>query len=207
MSTALARQIGLPGQIHVQGLIIAREMTFDEWEAALRMAEFMEAASPWVTVDLVAYGEARFGEDASQAYPTAEDDPTGERQAKLKQAGWMASRWPPEARVQGASYTHHRLVAKLDRDEARGLLVAATHGGWSTRDLAREVKARELALPAESSPAPSCAADVPFRPTLADLLPEWRMRAEASGDPAFAAGYLSALIDTRQDAVFSRWED
>lgn len=147
----------LPGQLHETGIDLPPNLTFDEWAASLRNAEWIEAASPWWVVSLVEYGR-RFNEDISQAFPTFEEDPTGIRQAKLKQASWMASAWPEGTRVPGMSYSHHRTVAHLDRPEAQALLreaLAATDEDgnsrpWSTRELKRRVDDRDRAVPADA---------------------------------------------------------
>lgn len=208
MTAALARTtLALPGELHAQGLALPADLPFEAWMVAFGQADLYDQASPWVLADLLVFGEDAYGEDHAAVLPTLEEDPTGERQARLKQAAWMGRVWPRSTRVPHASFTHHRLVAKLaqkDRQEAVGLLMVAVAQGWSTRDLAAEVDARRRAIPAESGEPPVCAADAPL--TIDDLLPEWRDRAEASGQPF---GYLRALIDTQQEATFlpGRWID
>lgn len=167
MSAALALPTFLPGRLFDQGMEVPADLTYEQWEDALHRAEWLERASPWFVVDLVAWGKARFGESYSQAFPDAFEDPGGARRAKLIQADWMADRWPASTRVKTASYTHHRIVAKLDRSEAVALLQQATRTEdehqqpvepWSTRRLAEEVKARERAIEADITES-ICAAD------------------------------------------------
>jgi hypothetical protein len=203
MTAALVTRPGLPGALSAQGYVPPADLTFPELMGVVEMAELIVDASPWWLVDAVAAIEERYPVEYLQALPEANDGPEGARKAKLKQAGWMADRWPAGTRVPGANFTHHRIVAKMERPEAVGLLQAAVAGSWSTRDLAREVDAREHAVPAASTPVESaCAADRPL--SLDDLLPEWRERAHNSGQPL---GYLAALLDTMAEACFSRWED
>lgn len=210
MSTDLVPRAGLPGRLLDNGYVPAPDLTFPELFGALEMAEMIEAASPWWVVDAVSELEARFPHEYHQMLPESDHGPEGVRKAKLKQAGWMADRWPRGTRVPSMSFTHHRIVAKLDRAEAVGLLTVAAEAKdadgnarpWSTRELADEVKARAGAIPADSGEPPTCAADRPL--ALDDLLPDWRRRAEASGQPF---GYLQALIDTDSEACFTSWRD
>lgn len=216
MTTALALPGLLRCELREYGLHIPADLSFEEFEQELERSLWLEEASPWFKVDLIAFGWDKWGEDASQALPTREEDPRGQKQAKLKQAAWMAPVWPPAARVHGISYTHHRLateMAQKDRREAVALLEAARdavdeHGDpkpWSTRVFANEVRARMDAIPVtptEAASEPACAADRPLG--LDDLLPEWRRRAEATGAPL---AYLQALLDTRSAGCFGRWID
>jgi hypothetical protein len=122
VTTALALPSLLPGRLHENGMEIPPDLDFETWESVLRNAEWIERASPWWVVDLVAYGRDKFHEDYSQALPDAVEDVDGFHRAKLAQAEWMADRWPPSTRVLGQSYSAHRAVAKLDRADAVALL-------------------------------------------------------------------------------------
>lgn len=203
MTTMLAPRTGLIGTPLSDGLVLPDDLTFDEWRGALDHADMIVESSPWWVADLMAYGAARFGEEHSHALPTAEEDPSGVKQSRLKQAAWMADRWPRGTRVTGMSYTHHRIVAKLDRPERVALLEQAATEKLSTRELVRRVEEHEasITLPAASV----CAADAPW-PTLDDLLPEWRAKAEASGHPG---AYMAALVDVCAEACFKpgAWRD
>jgi hypothetical protein len=204
MTAELATRAGLPGRILDNGYIPPADLSFPELYGVLEMAELIVEASPWWLVDAVAELEARFPHEYHQMLPEGDEGPEGMRKAKLKQAGWMADRWPRGTRVPGVKFTHHRLVARLDRAEAVGLLESAADGKWSTRTLAREVEIREraIAVSPNGHVDPSCAADREPDLTLADLLPEWRARAEATDSPR---AYLQALLDTAQEACFGRW--
>lgn len=203
MTTMLAPRTGLPGDLLDNGYVLPPDLSYDEWAGILKLADHIVEASPWWLVDVMAYGERRFGEQHTQALPTAEDDPDGASQARIKQASWMASVWPRGTRVPGQSYTAHRVVAKLDHDDAVTLLESRGEDGkrLPTRELARRAMEVERAIPAIVS-EPVCIADRPL--SLDDLLPEWRRRAEATGQPT---GYLQALIDTDSEACFTRWTE
>ena len=217
MSTSLAPRTGLIGVPSTHGLALPPDLTFDEWRGALETADMLVAAGPWFLVDLMAYGAARFGEAHSQALPTAEEDPTGERQARIKQAAWMATKYPTAStRVPSLSYTHHRAVAELEPDERRGLLEYAAREHLSTRELIALVKERQHAISAPVVAAETtCAADQVWVPAVADLAPDARAALEFKAATtagvrdreSFAAGWLAALHWTEQSDCFERWGD
>jgi hypothetical protein len=200
--TALALPSLLPGQLHEHGIVLPPDLTYDQWADALRNAEWIERASPWWLCDLLEYGK-RFGEDASQAYPTFEEDATGARQAKLKQAAWMAEKFPPQERVAGLSYTHHRAVAELEPDDRRALLREAVEEGLSTRELITRVTERQAAIRLDATAGtsePVCAADGGWTPTTDDLSEDAaaRLRFEIGmrrvrHPDDFGAGWVAAL--------------
>lgn len=204
MSVELAPRTGLIGRPRTNGLDLPPDLTFDEWAGALRHAELLVEAGPWFLVDLMAYGEAHFGERHSEALPTVEEDPTGASQSRLKQAAWMASVYPPSTRVPGLSYTHHRVAADLEPETRRALLSEAVAANLSTRELVARVKVEQekaRAVPAAS--APVCAADdepPAWMPTPDELTEEAsaRMRFEMTmrgvrDASAFGAGWCAAL--------------
>lgn len=212
-TTDLAPRPGLPGDLLPNGYVLPPGLPFEDLVGIRDLAEHIVEASPWWLADVVAEMQARYPDDYVQSLPTREADPQGIRQSRLKQAEWMADRWPRGTRVTGMSYTHHRVVAKLDRDEARTLLATAAEQDWSTRDLAREVEDRHAAIRAEAmvGASPSCLADAPWVPTLDDLLPEVRRVLEAAapdGEIArawFIEGALWGWVHARESGLFARW--
>lgn len=176
MTSTLALPSILPGELHEQGMAIPPDLTFEAWEAALRNAEWIERASPWWVVDLVAFGRAKFDEEYTQALPDAIEDADGFHQAKLRQAEWMADRWPPSTRVPEQSYSAHRTVAKLNRDDAVALLEMTDADGrrLTVRELIKRVDGVEQAILGKavtSSGAPVVPSDdLVWHPTRADLV-------------------------------------
>lgn len=212
MSVSLAPRTGLPGDLQAQGYVLPPDLSYDEWRDVLALAEHVEAASPWWLSDTMAFGQAKFGEAYSDALPTREDDPTGARQSKLKQAAWMAQKYPRNQRVPSLSYTHHRAVAELDADERRSLLEYAAREHLSTRELIALVKERQAVEGVVVASETGCAADAVWTPGVDDLTPDARAALEfkATGvrdRAAFAAGWLAALQWTDQQDCFSRWGD
>ena len=211
MAVELAPRTGLIGRPRTNGLDLPPDLTFDEWRGVVQHVEMIVDASPWWLADAVAFGEAHFGERHSDALPTAEEDPTGASQSRLKQSAWMASVYPPGTRVPGLTYTHHRVAADLEPETRARVLRDAAAGGWSTRELIAVVKTRQAeaaAIDGASEPA-VCAADAPW-PTLADLLPEWRRDLERRAEgmpPGYVQGWLDALVETGNEACFENWRD
>lgn len=216
MAVELAPRTGLIGRPRTNGLDLPPDLTFDEWAGALRHADLLVEAGPWFLVDLMAYGEAHFGERHSDALPTAEEDPTGASQSRLKQAAWMASIYPPGTRVPGLSYTHHRVAAELEPETRSAVLREAVAANLSTRELIARVKVEQekaRAIPAASEPV--CAADEPpaWMPTPDDLTEEAaaRMRFEMTmrgvkDGAAFGAGWCAALAFVEALDCFARDE-
>ncbi len=216
METSLAPRTGLPGDLQAQGYVLPPDLSYDEWRDVLALAENIEAASPWWLSDTMAFGEDKFGQAASDALPTREDDPTGARQSKLKQAAWMAQKYPRNRRVPGLSYTHHRAAAELEPDERQGLLEYAAREHLTTRDLIALVKERQQAIKGVVVAAETtCAADQVWSPTVADLTDDARAQMAFKAETttgvrdrgSFEAGWLAALHWIEATDCFSRWGD
>lgn len=226
MTTELAPRTGLIGRPLTNGLELPDDLTFEEWAGALRHADLVVESSPWWLVDLVIYGRRHFGEGYSQALPTAEEDPNGASQSRIKQARWMADVYPSvSTRVPGLTYTHHRIAADLDQPRRAAVLRAAATATdeagkpkpWSTRELLIQVKdIQEQAKAIEGTSEPVCAADVEWQPAPDDLLPEHRAAMQAAAldagldDPTgFAAGALWAMRYAGNESMFreDRWRD
>jgi hypothetical protein len=95
MTTALAPRAILPGELREDGITLPADLTFEDWRETVNNAEWLDRASPWILADVLTYGEQKWGEDHSDALPTFEEDPTGQRQSRMKQAAWMGRRFPP----------------------------------------------------------------------------------------------------------------
>ena len=216
MSVELAARPGLIGRPLVNGLQLPPDITLEEWASAIRHADAIVESSPWWLADLMAYGETKFGQRHSQMLPTPEEDPTGVSQSRMKQAAWMASKYPRNQRVEGLSYTHHRLAAELEPEARIGVLRAAVEASprWSTRELDAVVKEKQQqarAIEAHAEPAPSCAAESVWRPTPDDLTEQAaaQMRFErtmAGKSATFEAGWVAALAWLEALDCFQRSE-
>jgi hypothetical protein len=218
MTTTLApRPTLLRCELLEQGLSIPADLTFEEWQATLERAEWIERASPWWVVDLLAFGRAKFGEDYSQALPDAAEDPDGIRQSKLKQAEWMADRWPASTRVPEQSYSAHRAVAKLNRDDAVALLEMTDRDGkrLTVRELVKRADAVQEAgggrafdaTGTEVTPEPLI-----WQPAISDLTAEARAALEANAPGGrhrlgYEQGFLRGLVFADARTAFKEWRE
>ena len=212
MTTSLALTTFLPGRLLDNGMEIPPDLSFEEWEESLHRAIWLERASPWFVVDLVAFGREKFHEDYTQALPDAIEDADGFHQAKLKQAEWMATRWPPGTRVPEQSYSAHRAVAKLNQPDALALLHETDKDGrrLSVRVLSRradEVEGARLGGAQTIDGEVIASADLP--PTKEDLTDEARAPLEVRLSemssrmrPGFEAGWVAALVWSGVDGAF-----
>lgn len=214
MTTALAMRTGLPGTLRADGYDLPPNLTYEEWCSVLALTEHIASASPWWLGDALVYGEQRFPDLHTQALPTAEDDPDGARQSRMKSCVWVSSKFPPVTRVTTLSWSHHRAAAELDLTEARRLLEDAERQKWPTRKLIERVQDRQEQLRGRAFDADGvCAAEsepLIWVPQLDDLAPEMRRTIEAQAPVGrhrlgWIAGYLACLVWTEQRDAFKEW--
>ncbi len=217
MTTTLTQRLGLPGTRTETSYIPPADLTFDEWCLAMETLQAMERSVKWWLGDLILFGEAAYNEDASQAFPDAfSGSPYAE--STLRAAAWVSAAFPRGTRVEGVSWSHHRVVADLPRPEAVALLSEAARvnrdpeGGEyiSSRDLIEKVKVRKEQLRGRAITTEGEAietAELPWHATLDDLTdaarasllsyaPQGRFRT------AWIAGYMRALQWAGQEDVF-----
>lgn len=209
MTADLAIRSGLPGEKRKNAYILPPDLGYEEWVGIRNLVEHIVDASPWWLVDAVTYGEQAFPDQYTQSLPTAEEDPNGIRQGRLKQAAWMGQKYARNQRLPSLSYTHHRAAAELDPDERRELLAYAAEQKLSTRELIGLVKERQategrvLAASSETG----CAADgLVWHPSADDLDPDvlsdLKYAEATSTDRSFLAGALWALAYLESEDSF-----
>lgn len=208
MGSALALRTGLPGTLRADGYDLPPDLTYDEWAAVLVLTEHIASSSPWWLGDAMVYGERRFPDRHSQAWPTVEDDPAGARQSRMKAAIWVSSKFPPVTRVTDLSWTHHRAVAEFDLPEATALLRTARDERWSTRDLVERAQKRKRALE-DQSVAEEALCWVPVKSDLtAEARAELERRLAGVGKRhavGYERGFLDALVWLQQEDCFEEW--
>lgn len=126
------------GQVYETGWIAPTTLTYDEWATQGAAFQTMSKLLPYAIGDWLNAGEQAFGEMYTQAIEW-----TGSDRETLEQYKWVTSRIPPERRYPpgtGISFTHLRLVARLPPDQADAWLSAAFKHGWSSRQLAEEMR-------------------------------------------------------------------
>lgn len=202
----------MPGRLTRTGYLLPDGLSFERWEQIGVSLQQMVESVNWWAGDWLLYGRRNYGQDAYQAIRQFVGEVTGHGNSALKQALWIAERFPPAARIEGADWTDHRAVAKLQKirpEEARALLVKAAAGEMSTDELYEESKYRISQIKGQPV-APACTADVlsPW-PTIDDLEPEHRANLElqAGGDPDLIRIALWAWVYADNQAMFRRWVD
>lgn len=105
-------------------------MTFEQWSQIGSTFQQIESSLPWWLGDWLNAGEVRYGETYAQAIEL-----TGSKIEALKQYKWVAGRIPPDRRFSELSWTHHRLVAKLEEDDQDTWLHRAWDNSWTSADL------------------------------------------------------------------------
>jgi hypothetical protein len=128
-------------------LAIPDGLTLDQWAeigAHLRVA--MDS-TPWWVGDWIIYARNSYELDSDGNAVSTQEAAVRRRLAEL---GFehetidpyrrVAAKFPPSARHEDLSWTHHFVVSSLEPDDAHRLLHEAATEGWSTRDLREHVR-------------------------------------------------------------------
>jgi lysyl-tRNA synthetase class I len=131
------------------GIAISPATTYEQWELLSYALMKGEKVIQWAVGDCLLWGEAKFGEMASQVM-----DAYGYAESTLRNYMWVASKIPPDRRREGVDFTHHKVVAGLKPKEQDAILdrIAAdlgTENEWSVRDVQEAVKLAEAATTPE----------------------------------------------------------
>lgn len=143
-----------PGTLTDTALVLPEDLSYERWLSIGETLRRMEKAVQWWIGDWWAFGEHRWGDKAWQAVSGYDYD-------AIKQMAWVSKHFQPlitpeaeqqtgtrvtnwetgaPTRHENLSWTHHREVATLPSLKAESLLDKAEHEGWSTRQLAVEVR-------------------------------------------------------------------
>ena len=185
----------MPGLVRENAYVLPPTITFERWQQVGANLQQMQRSVNWWAGDWLRFGEERWGEAAYQAVAEI----TGHGDESLKQAVWVASKFPESTRVLELSWAHHRAVSGLEPEDRSALLQEAVTARLSTRDLVQRVKdvqEQARAIPADSTPV--CAAEGAWRPTPADLTEEAAARKRfertmAGRGAGFDEGWTAAL--------------
>lgn len=125
-------------------LVIPEDLSYDAWaemgQPLIRIAQ----ASMWWIGDWLLFGERKYGEKYSQAI-----EATGYALSTLKNAQWVADRFPPDQRREDVTFSQHKTIAGLDPKPRAELLARAAEEHMTEGELAGRVKAIKAA---EKSP-------------------------------------------------------
>lgn len=121
------------------GLVIAGEITFDNWASIGPVLGEYTRAMAWAIGDWLNFGETKWGEMYAQAIDT-----TGLSLGRLRNLKYLAGAVPHANRVAGLSLSHHEAVAPLSIERQNKLLLMAVDYGLNRdeiRDVVKELEA------------------------------------------------------------------
>jgi hypothetical protein len=144
MSDELVRFSSLPDSITVSttGITFTNDLAYDEWARLMVTMQRLYTSFQFGLGDVLNYGESKYGEKYSQAL-----DSTNSAYQSLANYSWVANAVPIENRVEGLSWTHHRVAASLPVDQQRRVLNEALAKQLTVADLTRLIKGEPEASP------------------------------------------------------------
>lgn len=123
-----------------------RDLDHSDWLATGRRLGAIGRCSQWWVGDWVRYGTARWGEKYAEAARV-----TGYDVASLRNMAWVASRFDLSLRNDKLTWSHHVLLAPLERQEQRHWLRRASEERLSVADLRLELRGLRSGEPKPSA--------------------------------------------------------
>lgn len=117
-------------QLYTNGCVFKEEIEFDEWEKLGNMLFTMSGAMLWYVGDWVNFGEKKFGEKYSQALEITKYD-----YGTLRNAAYVAARYPIVERHPNLSWRHHADCARFETADRKQILDMAESQGMSSVQL------------------------------------------------------------------------
>jgi len=118
------------GEITQTAMTFTGNLEFEEW---LQIGHQLKAMSQglmfWIG-DWLNYGENRYGENYAQAM-----DVTGYSYRTVKQAKYIAHKFPAEERNDELTFTHYTAVAGEEPERAKELLITAVKDSLTVEEL------------------------------------------------------------------------
>jgi hypothetical protein len=124
-----------PFELRSNGAAATRPATFEEWQAATEWAKACEKGSPWWVGDLLALGEATYGEMYTQAL-----DATGYKYQTLVNMKNVARSVQSNRRRETLSFAHHAEVAALLPEEQTAWLDLAEGQSLTVQQLRLRIR-------------------------------------------------------------------
>lgn len=116
----------------------------DYYEAGTKIHSLHKSTS-WLLADLLQYGDSHYGDQFSQVV-----DDWGYRPETLRNALYVAKRWPKSRRRKELTFAHHQAVSSVDEAVADEMLEIAVKNGYSVKEL--RVLKREYASQLNDEP-------------------------------------------------------
>ncbi len=118
------------GEITHNALIIHDGMSFDEWMTlGKQLSDITKGLMFWVG-DWLVYGENAYGEAYAQAM-----DATGYSYKTIRQAMYIARKFPVDMRDERLTFTHYTVVAGEEQEKALELLTYAAENELTVEEL------------------------------------------------------------------------
>jgi len=131
------RSLEHSGHLTLTAFRLPVEFTPDHFVMVGRSFTRIEDATHWWVGDMIVQAEGLWGHDAHQHI----EDAFGHiPEASRAQYATVAERIPPARRKRDLSWTHHRVVYKLDPEEQDTWLGRALEAGWSKRELEQHIR-------------------------------------------------------------------
>lgn len=132
MSEVQGEMVEVSGQYTAEqtGLTIKQETTYEQWEEIGNFLMKLHESQPFWIGDWVNWGESKWGEKYTQARALTKLD-----YSTLAHYKMVCSKIPREQRVEGASFSHHRILVKHDPIQRARLLEQAVEREWTVADL------------------------------------------------------------------------
>lgn len=124
----------------MQGLVIHRQPTWDEWEKLGHALAVMEQSISLFIGDWILIGEQSFGERYSQLV-----DLFGREYSygHVSNCAYVCRKVPMERRLEGLSFSHYKAVAPLPPEKQVEWQEKALDNEWVATDLRREINPPE----------------------------------------------------------------
>ena len=132
------------------GLLLPRGVSFERWRQIGGKLGKLANASKWAIGDWIVYGQSEFERSYGRRYREALRVTRLELDV-LRDCAYVAAHVPARIRRADLSFTHHRVVAKLEPAEQQRWLARAAANAWTTHEL-RAAVASSTTAPATAEP-------------------------------------------------------
>jgi hypothetical protein len=132
---------GLPGRLTDRGLVLRRDLSFEEYVDAGRKLTALGRSVAWAIADWIHRGRyAGYGERYAEALAV-----TGLDYQTIANYAMVAGRFDISRRRENLSLQHHLEVASLPEEEQDAWLDRAEAGEWSRNELREQLRRRKEA--------------------------------------------------------------
>ena len=172
-------------------LTVVGTPTVDEWVSTVeKMKHWKDSTFAWYLGDLLNYGEAHYGEMASQVM-----DATSRAYSTLRRYADTAQRVHPTRRKLTLSFSHHWVIKDLPPEEQTKALDEAEFNGWSYEELRHRLQSR-LLPPVEKTWSSVCAVGLK---SLHKRLSEFVMDGADAGELSAVLVKLEQMIEIMEE--------